>query len=457
MGSNKFFRIVLITISICSGLVVIIMVLTIAPLNRDPNRTDLLHKMRIGIDSLRGPVVVKNEFAVGFAKVNLTPAKRTATAGYGKRLGKLFTSVHDSIYVRTLVVGNGINRVAIVSADLLIIPPTVTALLEKELPSIGFTLDNTFLGAIHSHNSIGNWGKGAMALLFGGYDDAIVRHIADRIKQSIRLAAGNIIPAKIQTGAIPVSNAVVNRLIDDGPVDSLLRVISITRRDSSKLLLMNFTAHATCLSSGDLVLSRDYPGKLVDTIEASGFDFAMFMAGPVGSQSAKVREKGWPCVEEMTATLSNTMTNDGSTLDLINEGTLWMKRVPFLLAEPQVKVFRNWRIRSWLFNAAFGDYPEHLTVLRIGHLVMVGAPCDISGEFYQEIDKLADKHGIQVMISSFNGAYIGYVTPTKYYDEDHYETQLMSWYGPGNAEYMLECMERLIDKAAATSDGMPGV
>ncbi len=67
--------------------------------------------------------------------------------------------MHDSIYVRSLVIDNGTQRVAIVSADLLIIPPTVTALLEMELPTIGFTLDNTYLGATHSHNSIGNWAK----------------------------------------------------------------------------------------------------------------------------------------------------------------------------------------------------------------------------------------------------------------------------------------------------------
>ena len=89
-----------------------------------------------------------------------------------------------------MVIDNGVQRVAIVSADLLIIPPTVTALLEKELPGVGFTLDNTYLGASHSHNSIGNWGKGVMGLIYGSYDDAIVQFIAEKIISSIQLPRG---------------------------------------------------------------------------------------------------------------------------------------------------------------------------------------------------------------------------------------------------------------------------
>jgi len=49
------------------------------------------------------------------------------------------------------------------------------------------------------------------------------------------------------------------------------------------------------------------------------------------------------------------------------------------------------------------------------------------------------------MVTSFNGGYIGYITPLKYYDVDHYETRLMNWYGPGSGEYMQECLLGLLD------------
>ena len=57
---------------------------------------------------------------------------------------------------------------------------------------------------------------------------------------------------------------------------------------------------------------------------------------------------------------------------------------------------------------------------------------------------LAASAGVFPIVTSFNGGYIGYVTPEKYYDIDHYETQLMNWYGPANGEYIKETLEKLL-------------
>jgi hypothetical protein len=76
--------------------------------------------------------------------------------------------------------------------------------------------------------------------------------------------------------------------------------------------------------------------------------------------------------------------------------------------------------------------------------VLLGTPCDYSGEFDAELDVFAAQHGLQTMVTSFNGGYIGYVTPAQYYDVDHYETQLMNWYAPGTGEYMQECLKKMI-------------
>jgi neutral ceramidase len=192
------------------------------------------------------------------------------------------------------------------------------------------------------------------------------------------------------------------------------------------------------------VLSRDYPGRLVDAIEKQGYDFVMFMAGAVGSHAGKVPEQGWSCVDLMSEEVAKGFLSNRDRLFHVNDSTLVMHRVPLLLTETQAKLFTDWRFRSWTFDLAFGDYHEFLTVLRVGNIVMLGTPCDFSGEFDRSIDSLAERHGLQAMVTSFNGGYIGYVTPGKYYDEDHYETQLMNWYGPGNGEYIEQCMEQLM-------------
>lgn len=438
---------ILIAIACIVFVILFFLAISILPIKRYDYHTQNFYRVMMDrLDSLnrKDDTQVKGNFSIGYSTVNITPAKRTATAGYGNRKGKLFTSVHDSIFIRTVVITNGKTKVAIVSADLLIIPPTVTLLLPQSLPP-GFTLDNTYLSAIHSHNSIGNWAPGLTEFIYGDYDETIVRFIADKINESIVVASKSMLPSTLKTAHIPFNAAVNNRLDDDAPVDSLLHVIEVNRSDSSKLILLSYTAHATCLYSRDLEISRDYPGQVVDQLEDKGYDFAMFMAGAVGSHRGNSPESGWNCVQWMADTIVNKFESSKAELMPLKDSTLIMYRMPLALGKPQVKISKDWGIRPWLFHAAFGESLNYLTVLRIGELVMLGTPCDYSGNLTKDLYATGKENGLQVMITSFNGGYVGYVTPIQYYDSSHYETRLMNWYGPGSGEYMVECMDKLIE------------
>jgi neutral ceramidase len=451
MMGMKILRIVGIILATVLVALLVFVMITVGTVDRTPAKEfDSYNVMMQRLDSLHDFVVpppVKG-FSAGFGKVNITPSFSTPLAGYGKRRGKHYTTVHDSIYVRTIVLNNGNQRVALVSADLLIIPPTVTMLLTEKLQGTGFTLDNVYLGATHTHNSIGNWGHGAARFIYGPYNEAIVNFIADKIVESVVMANKNLVSATLKSGNIAIPSAVYNRLIDNGPKDSLLRVVEIQRNDNIKLLFMSYTAHATCLFSRDLELSRDYPGKLVDNMESNGYDFAMFMAGAVGSHGVSSKEPSWSCIDETANTISDKFLSSKDQLQLIEDSVLFMKRVPLELSDPQVKVLENWKVRSWFFRYALGEYPVYLGVLRIGDVVMLNTPCDYSGEFNSSLDSVASQYGLKTIVTSFNGGYIGYITPEKYYDEHHYETQLMNWYAPGTGEFINENLKKLIQISA---------
>jgi hypothetical protein len=105
----------------------------IIPIDRTPYQEKEYYPLMMSrLDSVNSIPVPKaaTGFKVGYGIGNLTPDAKLATAGYGNRRGKDFTSVHDSIYVRAMVIDNGTTKVAVVTADLLIMPPTVTELLE---------------------------------------------------------------------------------------------------------------------------------------------------------------------------------------------------------------------------------------------------------------------------------------------------------------------------------------
>lgn len=444
---KKILRYIITGVAVVIVLLILFLAFSLAPVNRTPAQEQPFYQEMMqrlaSLDSFSIPEPGHN-FSIGFAKVNLTPSSPVTLTGYSSRRGKLYTSVHDSIYVRAIVVDNGAQKVAIVSADLLIIPPTVTERLDKKLNAIGFSLNNTYLGATHTHNSIGNWGEGAARFIYGAYDDDIVEFISDQIVSCIAQASHAMKRGVLKSGMIPVPQATGNRMIDGGPEDSLLRVVEFHRSDSSKLLLMSYTAHATCLFSRDLELSRDYPGKLVDTLEAKGYTFAMFMAGAVGSHRCTPPQYGWDCIDWMAAEISETFLSQRDQLRPVTDSSLAMIRVPLLLSDPQVKIAPDWKVRSWLFRSALGEYPVSLTGLRIGNVLMLGTPCDFSGEFNPALDSLVSKNGFQTMVTSFNGGYIGYITPLNRYDIDYHETQIMNWYARGTGEYMEESLEKII-------------
>lgn len=446
---KKLIRILLFSILALVAVVILFVLVSVIPVDRTPYYEKAFYaEMQFRLDSLQDVQVREsvNSFSAGYAKVNLTPPYRTATAGYAKRKGALFSYVHDSIYVRTMVVDNGTATVALVTADLLLIPPTVTEKLSARLPA-GFDLSNTYLSATHTHNSVGNWGEGLVGALYSGpYDDSLVSFIADKIAESIDLANQNVMPAQLYAGTIPVNGAVYNRLADEeGTVDSLLRVIEVRRADSARLILTSFTAHATCLYGRDLELSRDYPGRLVDELEAKGYTFAMFMAGAVGSHGCKGPQDGWERIDYLGEHIAHTFLDHPEILKPVTDSTLIMITVPLALGPPQVKVLKDWRVRPWLYRKLVGEYPAWLTAMRIGDVVLLGAPCDFSGELMPPIDSAASASDLRAMVTSFNGGYIGYITLDKYYDRDHYETRLMNWYGPGNGAYLTECMIRMME------------
>ena len=117
MEMKKPLRITLTITGSLMTLVVLVLIIGVAPLDRTLDYKPLLDTMNARIDEVDVQVVpATGGFKIGYSKVNLTPREPIATAGYGKRLGRLYKSVHDSIYVRTLVIDNGTQRVAIVSA-----------------------------------------------------------------------------------------------------------------------------------------------------------------------------------------------------------------------------------------------------------------------------------------------------------------------------------------------------
>ena len=62
-----------------------------------------------------------------------------------------------------------------------------------------------------------------------------------------------------------------------------------------------------------------------------------------------------------------------------------------------------------------------------------------------ELYAYAKSKNLNLILSSFNGGYAGYVPDDQWYDLEEYEPRSMSWYGYDNGAYFVEIIKLLID------------
>ncbi len=80
----------------------------------------------------------------------------------------------------------------------------------------------------------------------------------------------------------------------------------------------------------------------------------------------------------------------------------------------------------------------YLQAARIGNMVWITAPADFSGEYALQIKNSLAVKGFMANVTSFNGNYVGYIIPGKYFYLDEYESRLMGWFGPNMGEYTVD-------------------
>ncbi len=432
--------------------IIFCLIATIAPVDKTPLSESRYYQLaQQKLDSLNSSYTLQDSkyFKAGWAKTNITPQYPLPLAGYGARKGVFVSTVHDSVWARGFVFDNGFNKSAIITLDLLIIPPAVTKALRILLPEIGYSQDQIFLSATHTHCSVGGWADSWIGTQFAGeYQNEIVNDLAIAIITTIKKAETNLVSAKVGYARYDASPFTRNRLVGEkGSRDTWLRVVKIQQESGAVALITTFAAHATVLSHRQMNYSRDYPGALVDSLEnITNVDFAAFCAGAVGSHSPVT--KGGKSYNKIALLASNLKSLIGANVSSIpinkvqQSGTI---RFDVPLRKPHIRVAANWRVRPWIFEKLTEVSPAYISLLRIGNIAFIGTPCDFSGELTAAIDEKANALDLNVLVTSFNGGYIGYITKDEWYNLKEYETFVMNWFGPYNGAYFVNLIQRLLE------------
>ncbi len=433
--------------------IITLALITIKPLDRTPLEDTLYYKNTINKFKDSDDIDIDGDtIKVGWAKKSLIPDYLTPMAGYGARNGANYEGIHDSIWVRAVVFDNGKTISAYVSMDLLIVPPSLK--LDKISENLGIDINNIFFTASHTHSSIGGYLEGLAGNIFGGkYDQNNLDFITSKTIEAINEAIKDLKKSKIGFGSIYAADFITNRLVGDsiGTHDPFLRVIKIIRDDGKKASIFSYSAHATCFGHNQRDLSGDYPNSIINLLEKNNdVDFAVYGAGAVGSMSPRTRsKKGEKKVEEMSRGLYSYISDALRSMGSRYHTKLFSEKIDIEMREQSFKINSKFIIRPWIFNFLVGDSPKYISYLRIGNLLIVGTPSDFSGELVEPIEKSISNKELNLMINSFNGGYVGYITDDKWYDKNDintYETYTMNWYGPYNGTYFSKLIKEVINK-----------
>jgi hypothetical protein len=226
----------------------------------------------------------KNVFMLeaGASKIKITPPIGVPMDGYLSRT-EPSKGVHDHIYARCLVLGDGENYASLVSLDLLYATRDLTNNVRRTVSkALGLKEDSIAVIAVHNHSG---------PSVVGVHSTQQYRFLDEYLEILPNLISSGLIEAfsakrkvRVGFGRGVVRGWTINRRKPvNGSVDE--EVIAVRFEDLNGRLvsaLVNFTCHAVVLGANNLFISGDYPGYVSRTVEKIEGGTCLFLNGAFG-------------------------------------------------------------------------------------------------------------------------------------------------------------------------------
>lgn len=191
------------------------------------------------------------------ADISTTEEEHVVLAGFAAR-NALSDGIHQHLYTHCLVLGDGTQKVCLISNDLMEISPAIsdtirTMIAEKS----GLALDNILMHNIHTHSAPRSGGASNYT---GGtnraWKERMVATVVDNAVKTIA-AKGEPFTLEVGKGQTYING---NRCEKDGPVDHDVYVARFLQHGKPLVSIVNLACHPVCMGPGSYLLSSDYPG-----------------------------------------------------------------------------------------------------------------------------------------------------------------------------------------------------
>jgi neutral ceramidase len=235
----------------------------------------------------------------GVAREDITPELGALLMGYPAP-ERTATALRDRLSVTALVIEQAGRLAALLSLDVIVVDDADVAAIRAGIETrTGIPAENVIVSATQTHSgpcTLEVWG-------WSEKDQAYTRMLIERCIGATAAAHAQLRPVTIGIGTVQ-SDIGVNRreIAEDHRVvlgvnpwaayDPTMTVLRIESASGSLATLIHYGAHPTVLPGSSRVISRDWPGVMIDRVEALTKAPALFVNGAVGDVAPRTNTLG---------------------------------------------------------------------------------------------------------------------------------------------------------------------
>ena len=405
--------------------------------------------------SLLGQKLIAN-----VASVDMTPSLelKASLGGYGDRMSRPAEGIHDRIWAKAIVLQKGDKKYAIVTIDVLALPPNVKPQLVKKLASEQWTEDNIMLLASHSHTSFDmtalNNKNNLNSPQIGIFQPKVLEHLLNTLSKAINEANQNLQPVSIGTGKATVEGMNRNRR-GEPAVDKNLTVTRIDYKNGKPMaLLVNWTAHPTFMSEDDMCFSGGWPGYLQrelqqwigDDVTVMYYNGAEGDQSPIGKSVKSHYEKAELYGRAMAIKAYDIYKNIKTKPDVKFNYSFNRVELPERKVHPSFMETggKEYNLTPEALNAVLNVMSPASTsigAVRVGDLLIVGAPGELAAGLGLHIkDKLMSSGIKYPTIGGLANEWISYIISKEQYNNGAGYESSVSFYGDTLGEVIVKGM-----------------
>jgi len=366
--------------------------------------------------------------------------------GYGARMSKAAEGIHDDIWAKALVLSDGGKKYAIVTLDILGLPPNVKPRIIEKLNGETWTEENIMFLPSHSHTSLEMFALNDKNIFnlapIGIFQPELLDFVVETLADLIKSADQNLKPVRIGSQCKDIEGLNRNRR-GEAFVDNTLTVTRIDHLDGQAMaVLVNWTGHPTIMDEDDMLVSGGWPGYLQRELEGilgKGV-VAMYYNGSQADQSVVAKSAGshYEKAERYGRTMAIHVRSIYENIQAAEDipFTYNYKSIPLPEREAHPDFMLNggkeYRLDEDRINILLEQvFPvqTHVGACRLGDLLIVGSPGELIAELGLNIKDNLKTRGIKYpVIGGLANEWISYILSEEEYQKGGYESSV-SFYG----------------------------